>query len=480
MALDKVVDSTILDGYFSDIANAIRRKNGESGTYTPAQMPQKINDIPSGGGAVERKDVNFIDYDGTIVYSFTTAEFLALSEMPENPTHAGLTSQGWNWSLTDAHNYVDSYMKLTIGQMYITDDGKTRVYITLPEGRTEPYIGYYLSGTAVIDWGDGNTDNVTGGGVNTLKYIQHQYSNSGDYVITIDITGTFKFAGYNSSYILMKDRNTLNDNSYPGCVTKIELGSNISLANKAFRALKSLESITIPSYITSMGSDQFTGCYLLKSVTIPNGITYIGNWSFSTCYALESVSLPKGLTKIPDYMFRNCYGLKWLDIPDGVTEIYNDSFSSCCALESVTIPNNVTSFGSNVFNSASSLKSVIIPDSVSTGIGTYFFSNCVNLFSCSLSNNMTVLQNGFFNGCVSLCKITIPASITSINNSSLSACRSLAEIHFKSATPPSVANSNAFSELPSDCKIYVPTGSLSAYTSATNYPSSSTYTYIEE
>lgn len=33
---------------------------------------------------------------------------------------------------------------------------------------------------------------------------------------------------------------------------------------------------------------------------------------------------------------------------------------------------------------------------------------------------------------------------------------------------------------PTGCKIYVPTGSLAAYTSTSNYPSSSTYTYIEE
>jgi hypothetical protein len=40
-------------------------------------------------------------------------------------------------------------------------------------------------------------------------------------------------------------------------------------------------------------------------------------------------------------------------------------------------------------------------------------------------------------------------------------------------------NSYAFNGIPSDCIIFVPAGSLSAYTSAQNYPSSSTYTYIE-
>lgn len=52
MAIDKSVDSAVLDGYFSDIADAIREKGG-SGTFTPAQMPQAIEDLPGGGADPE-------------------------------------------------------------------------------------------------------------------------------------------------------------------------------------------------------------------------------------------------------------------------------------------------------------------------------------------------------------------------------------------------------------------------------------------
>ncbi len=38
-------------GCLSDIADAIRAKNGESGTYTPAQMADAIAAITTGGGA---------------------------------------------------------------------------------------------------------------------------------------------------------------------------------------------------------------------------------------------------------------------------------------------------------------------------------------------------------------------------------------------------------------------------------------------
>lgn len=42
----------VSDQYLTNIANAIRAKNGTNNTYTPAQMATAINAIPSGGGTI--------------------------------------------------------------------------------------------------------------------------------------------------------------------------------------------------------------------------------------------------------------------------------------------------------------------------------------------------------------------------------------------------------------------------------------------
>ena len=42
--------STISDQYLTDIADAIRSKNGSSDTYTPPQMATAINNLDTGGG----------------------------------------------------------------------------------------------------------------------------------------------------------------------------------------------------------------------------------------------------------------------------------------------------------------------------------------------------------------------------------------------------------------------------------------------
>ena len=104
---------------------------------------------------------------------------------------------------------------------------------------------------------------------------------------------------------------------------------------------------------------------------------------------------------------------------------------------------------------------------------------CHSLSNITISN-ITSINSQAFNTCSSLVSIIIPSTVTSIATKAFNNCYGLGEIHFNATTPPTVDASDTFTNIPTDCKIYVPTGYLSAYTSATNYPSSSTYTYIEE
>lgn len=83
MAIDKAVDSTILDGYFSDIADAIREKDGTQNTYTPSQMPTAIENIPSGSGGLDWTVIGYSEEPSAIQDGFDYAKEIQNNWTPQ-------------------------------------------------------------------------------------------------------------------------------------------------------------------------------------------------------------------------------------------------------------------------------------------------------------------------------------------------------------------------------------------------------------
>ena len=274
--------------------------------------------MAGGGEPVQPKDVNFIDYDGTVLHSYTVAEAAALTALPPLPTHDGLTCQGWNWSLADIKALGRA---VTVGAMYITDDGKTRIYIHLEEGRTSPMLGCCPNGTVTVDWGDGTTpDTLTGTSTSTVKWTPtHEYSAAGDYVIKLSVDGRVSFAGSSLSnqysYLLRYSSGADTRNRvYLNAIRKVEIGDSItSIGSYAFLHCYSLSSITIPNGVTTIDTDAFNSCYTLSSITIPNGVTTISKSAFRMCYSLSSITIPNGVTSIGTYTFQSCNGVRYYD-----------------------------------------------------------------------------------------------------------------------------------------------------------------------
>ena len=397
-------------------------------------------------------NVRFIDYDGTILKTYSKEEFAALDILPANPVHEGLIAQGWNWTLENAKVYVAKYGKLDIGQMYITDDGATKLEILLVDNArlTVPlHFSQTVSEGVSVDWGDGSAaETVTGTGSVDFS---HTYAASGNYIIKLTPADNCTLSiGYPSIF------NNSTIYAYRNSLRSMMIGKNVtSIGAQAFYYCFSLASITIPDSVTSIGGSAFYYCFSLASITIPDSVTSIGGSTFAGCSSLASITIPDSVTSIGNQAFESCGSLASITIPDGVTSIGNSAFAGCVSLASITIPDSVTSIENSAFDGSRSLASITIPDSV-TSIG-----------------------NSAFGSCVSLASITIPDSVTSIGNQAFSGCFSLGVIRFKPNTPPAVANVNAWTNVPTDCKILVPAGTLAAYTSAANYPSSSSYTYEE-
>ena len=194
-----------------------------------------------------------------------------------------------------------------------------------------------------------------------------------------------------------------------------------SIGDSAFSCCSSLQSVTIPDSVTSIGGRAFGECSSLQSVTIPDSVTSIGDRAFSWCTSLQSVTIPDSVTSIDESAFSWCTSLQSVIIPDSVTSIGNKAFSDCKSLQSVTIPDSVTSISDSAFSGCSSLQSVTIPDSV-TSIGRRAFSKCSSLQSVTIPDSVTSIGAGAFSGCSSLHSFTIPDSVTSINGNPFFSC----------------------------------------------------------
>ena len=372
---------TVQDSSLTAVANAIRTKGGTTAPLEfPTEFVSAINAIPSGGGgsvSVPPKDVNFYGYDGTVTNAYTASEFAALSAMPANPSHTGLTAQGWNWTLTDAKAYVAEYGKLNIGQIYVTTSGDTEIDIQLGIGRNNPYLGCCPNGTVEIDWGDGSAhDTLTGTSIYTLESIQHTYPDTGEmFTITLHMeSGSFGLKGDSStgSQVLYNGTTEQTDGqkAYQNAVKKVRCGSHVtSISNYAFQNCYSLASVTIPESVTNVGQSAFQNCYSLASVTIPESVTQIKSGMFDYCYSLASVMTP--IVRNEFGGFFECASLTSVAIPSRANGIANNAFNHCSSLTSITIPKSVTTIGSYAINDCSSLKTLIFTSTTPPTLRSY-------------------------------------------------------------------------------------------------------------
>ena len=231
----------------------------------------------------------------------------------------------------------------------------------------------------------------------------------------------------------------------------------VTIGNSAFGSCSSLTSINIPSSVTS--------CSALTSINIPSGVTEIGSNFFYACSSLTSVTFESGsqLTNIGRSAFQECSSLTNVTIPNGVTIINDSTFKNCSNLESVTIPDGVTTIGLYAFQGCSNLTSINIPSSV-TGISSLAFDGCSSLpvenhiryadtYAIALTNyrlSSYIIKNGTrligiscFSGS-DLTSITIPSSVTHIGSKAFYLCRSLTSVTFESGSQLTTIEGEAF------------------------------------
>lgn len=86
-------------------SNGTTKITPDTGYNGLAQVNVKVNVEGGSGGSTDdelkRNDVNFFDYDGTLLYSYSWDEAKELTKLPALPVHDGLEVREWNYTLED-------------------------------------------------------------------------------------------------------------------------------------------------------------------------------------------------------------------------------------------------------------------------------------------------------------------------------------------------------------------------------------------
>ena len=139
---------------------------------------------------------------------------------------------------------------------------------------------------------------------------------------------------------------------------------------------ETLEKVTIPTSVESIGCRAFSGCSALVEVTITTSVELIGDDAFNGCSALEEVAIPSSVKFIGDFAFKGCSALVKVAILAPVKSIGRYTFSGCCALLKVTIPASVESIGNCAFLECSALLEVAISLASIKSIAMGVFTSC--------------------------------------------------------------------------------------------------------
>lgn len=234
-------------------------------------------------------------------------------------------------------------------------------------------------------------------------------------------------------------------------------------------SMKALTSIKLPSGVSKIGQNAFSGCSSLTSIEIPNGVTSIGKTVFKDCTRLKTVNWnAKDCENVPSDAFNGCTvedfifgpdvksipsyccykmgGLVSIGLPQNLLSIGEFAFSECTELISITIPNNVTIVGNAAFKNCNKLKNVrwyaeecedISSDTFSgcpiknvifgenvRRVPSYCCYNMSGLTSIELPDVLLSIGDYAFSGCSGIASIEIPKGVTSIGKYAFENCSS--------------------------------------------------------
>lgn len=431
----------------------------------------------SGADIVEGGDTYFYSYgtSNDVVGDFMFAECYQLTSLmiPTSTVSLGWCAIGSCTGLTEftipdnvtligesALEGSSNISSLTIGKNVTTIEGtafngcSSLVEVALPETLTS--IGHY----AFADCSSLTTINIPG----SVEKISMFAFNACSSLVNLTISEGVKTIAENAFY----ECSSLAKVVLPESVTTIDEG--------AFQDCTSLEEIQLPSQLTVISEDMLSSCSSLRQITLPEALVEIGPSAFLYDESLESILIPNSVETIGDNAFFGCVTMTEASIGSGVNYIGDGAFQYCDGLKTISVDADNASYASidGLLTNKSGNELIAVPGAygadlvIPESIKTIADGACawnIHIASLTIHDAVESIGESAFEACESLKKMTLGSSIATIGEYAFFSCDSLEEIHCRMTTPVDIDDDQFWNLDKSACILYVPQGSLEAYTS---------------
>lgn len=198
-----------------------------------------------------------------------------------------------------------------------------------------------------------------------------------------------------------------------------------TIGSNSFKKCNRLTEVTIPKNVTKVETDLydnglFTECENLTKVVFEEGMETIPAYILNASKSVEEISIPQTVTTIGEDAFKKLEQLQSVELPKQLKVIGIGAFEECSVLNSITFPKTLTTIGSNSFKKCNRLTEVTIPKSV-TKVQTDLFDNspfveCENLNKVIFEEGMQEIPAYILQNASDVKAVDIPISVTKVQN----------------------------------------------------------------
>lgn len=223
--------------------------------------------------------------------------------------------------------------------------------------------------------------------------------------------------------------------------------------------------MTIRVQTTNQGTKAFQDVLIKqeKRTIVQDGYWVHKDTAVKTYFGADAQFINNGVMGRPDWLFdaveiKLCSGINDLEL----TEVNVGGQTMYLCLVFIDLNLDTGQGGNDV------LQNIDMSNTLVNTLPFSTFYSCTSMTSINLPNSLTSIGSNSLHACASLTSITLPNSLTSIGDFAFLSCIELSLVTSLPTIPPSLSAS-AFSYTHANLTIKVPSQSVNAYKTATNW-----------